>query len=129
MRLRAGGDRQRGLLVLDKSTYETALQRLARDFQSIGTHWGVLRNLADTPFFVDSKASRLVQVADHIAYAVFRRYNAHDSQYFDIIASKFDCADGVVHGLNHKQSVDPNCMCPACLSRRFNQPPRGGGPP
>lgn len=124
-RLRASGDRQQGLLILDKSTYETTLQKLARNFQTIGTQWGVIRNLADTPFFVDSHASRLVQLADHVAYSTFRRYNARDTQYFDIFASKFDSADGVVHGLAHKQMIDQNCMCPACLSRRVSQAVRG----
>ena len=117
-RLHAQGDRQRGLIILDESAHETTLQRMARDFRTLGTQWGVIRNLADTPLFVDSKASRVVQLADYIAYAVFRRYNAHDAQYFDIIASKIDSADGVIHGLAHKQTVDRNCMCIACLSRR-----------
>jgi hypothetical protein len=120
-RLRAAGDRQQGLLILDKSTYETTLQTLARNFQTLGTQWGVIRNLADTPFFVDSRASKLVQLADHVAYAVFRRYNARDTQYFDIFASKFDATDGVIHGLAHKQTIEPVCMCPACLSRRVYQ--------
>jgi len=117
-RFHAQGDRQRGLIILDESAHETTLQRMARDFRTLGTQWGVIRNLADTPLFVDSRASRVVQLADHVAYAVFRRYNAHDAQYFDIMASKIDSADGVVHGLAHKQTVDPNCMCIACLSRR-----------
>lgn len=124
-RLRAAGDRQKGLLILDKSTYETTLQKLARDFQTIGTRWNVIRNFADTPFFVDSRTSRLVQLADHVAYSVFRRYNARDTQYFDIFASKFDSENEVIHGLAHKQTIDPNCMCPACLSRRVSQVFRG----
>ena len=70
-RLRGQGDRQRGLLILDKSTKETSLQRLTREFRSLGTQWGAIHNLADIPFFVDSSASRLVQYADAIAYAVF----------------------------------------------------------
>ncbi len=119
-RLQAQGDRQRGLIILDESAHETSLQRMARDFRTLGTQWGVIRNLAETPLFVDSRASRVVQLADHVAYAVFRRYNAHDAQYFDILASKIDSADGVIHGLAHKQVVDPNCMCIACLSRRSN---------
>jgi len=87
--LRASGDRQRGLLVLDKSTHETSLQQLTRDFRRIGTQWGsIIRNLADIPFFADSNASRLIQCADHIAYAVFRRYHVGDSQLFDIIAPR-----------------------------------------
>jgi len=117
-RFRGEGDRQRGILILDKSTQETALQKMAREFRTLGTRWGVIRNLAETPLFVDSGASRLVQLADHVAYAVFRRYNAYDANYFDIIASKFDSYEGVIHGLSHKQTVDPACMCIACLSRR-----------
>lgn len=122
-RRRADGDPQRGLIILDRTAHETALLKMARDFRTLGTKWGVLRALADTPLFADSRSSRLIQLADHIAYAVFRRYNAGDTQYFDIIASRFDEAEGVVHGLAHKQNYDQRCMCPACLSRRA-APPR-----
>ncbi len=115
-RLRNEGDRQRGLLILDKSSHETTLQRMARDFRTLGTRWGVIHNLAETPLFVDSRASRVVQLADHVAYAVFRRYNAQDTKYFDVIAPKFDYAEGIVHGLSHKTS-DRNCMCIACMHR------------
>ncbi len=118
-RMRQQGDPQRGLLVLDRSTRETPLQRLSREFRKYGTRWGSLNNIADTPFFVDSRASRLVQVADHVAYAVFRRYNAADTQYFDLISSRFDEANGVLHGLVHNHAQATPCMCPACLSRRL----------
>lgn len=129
-RLWSQGERQRGILILDESAHETALQRLARDFRTLGTRWGVVHNLAETPLFVNSMASRLVQLADHVAYAVYRRYNAHDAQYFDVIATKFDSCDGIVHGLVHKQSIDPSCMCVACMSRRASQMrPQQGGPP
>jgi hypothetical protein len=117
-RLRAQGDRQRGLLILDESSHETTLQQMALDFRTLGTRWRVIRNLADTPLFVDSRASRVVQLADHVAYAVFRRYQAGDTQYLDLIANKFDSEDGVVHGLVHKEPSNTTCMCIACLSRR-----------
>ncbi|HXF99760.1 MAG TPA: DUF3800 domain-containing protein [Bacteroidota bacterium] len=113
------GDRQRGILILDESAHETTLQKMARDFRTFGTQWGYIRNLAETPLFVPSKASRLVQVADAIAYAVFRRYNASDTNYFDVIAHKFYSHQNVVHGLAHKQKVNSQCMCIACLSRRM----------
>ena len=92
---------------------------MARNFRSLGTQWGVVRNLAETPLFVDSRASRCVQLADHVAYAVFRRYHAGDTSYFDLIAPRFDTHENVMHGLSHKQTKDPNCMCPACMSRRY----------
>lgn len=112
------GDRQRGMIILDKSSQETSLQHLATNFRVLGTRFGSIRNLVDVPFFVDSKMSRLVQIADHIAYAAFRRYNAADSSYFDIIAHRFDQDNGVVHGLSHLSKEERSCMCPACLSRR-----------
>ena len=117
-RLRKSGDPQSGLVILDKSAYETTLQRMSIEFRTLGTSWGVIKHLADTPLFVDSRASRVIQLADHVAYAVFRRYQAGDTQYLDRIASKFDTEDGVVHGLAHKESGNPDCMCLACFSRR-----------
>ena len=103
--------RDAGLVILDQSAHETSLQAMARQFRRLGTAWGVVRNLADTPLFIDSRASRMVQLADHVAYAVFRRYEHGDSQYFDVVASRFDSADGVVHGLVHRQNIAPRCMC------------------
>lgn len=120
-RLRAAGDRQWGLVILDKSAHETTLQQMSVAFRTLGTSWGVIRNLADTPLFVDSRASRVIQLADHVAYAVFRRYQSGDTQYLDRIAAKFDAEDGIVHGLAHKELGNPNCMCIACLSRRTGE--------
>ncbi|MBI5235701.1 MAG: DUF3800 domain-containing protein [Deltaproteobacteria bacterium] len=37
---------QRGLIVLDESSYETTLQKTARNFRELGTRWGVVVNLA-----------------------------------------------------------------------------------
>jgi hypothetical protein len=118
-RRRQQGDQQRGMIILDRTTRETSLQQLSREFRKTGTRWGSLKNIADTPFFVDSRASRLVQLADHIAYSVFRRYNTGDAQYMDIIASRFDESDGVYHGLSHKHAERFTCTCPGCLSRRL----------
>ena len=47
----------------------------------------MIRHLADTPFFVDSRASRVNQLADHVAYAVFRRYHARDDGSRDDLAA------------------------------------------
>jgi hypothetical protein len=110
-------DPQRGLIILDKSSYETTLQKLALGFRALGTRWGTLNNIADVPLFVDSRASRIVQLADHVAYAVFRRYEAGDTSYLDIILPKFDSQQGTLHGLAHKR-LGNDCMCPACMSRR-----------
>ena len=117
-RLRKSGSVQRGLVILEKSAHETTLQRMSVEFRTLGTSWGVIKNLVDTPLFVDCRASRVIQLADHVSYAVYRRYQAGDTQYLDLIGNKFDSEDGIVHGLAHKEPGNPDCMCIACLSRR-----------
>lgn len=116
-RLHKKGDTQRGLIVLDKSSYETSLQSLARDFRSIGHKWGQLYNLCDVPMFVDSKSTRMIQFADLIAHAMRRYYENGESQYFDCISGKFDAEGGVVHGLVHHTPKDAVCNCHTCRQR------------
>jgi len=102
-RLHKNGDTQRGLIVFDKSTYETTLQTLATDFRTVGYTWDVIRNLAEVPLFLDSRASRLIQLADLIAFAIFRNYERGDSRFYSIIQSRFDSEGGIVHGLYEKK--------------------------
>ncbi len=99
-RLHKAGNTQRGVILFDKSTYETTLQALATDFRTIGHSWGVLRNLSEVPLFMDSKASRLIQLADLIAYSIFRNYERGDSDLFSIIQNSFDADGGITHGLH-----------------------------
>jgi hypothetical protein len=114
MRLHKGGDTQRGLILFDKSAQELALQSLATDFRETGHQYGILRNLAEVPVFLDSRSSRLIQLADLVAYAVFRRFERGDSQFFDIIEPRFDRSGGVVHGLfvhDKAIGVEPQPAC------------------
>ncbi len=99
-RLHKSGNTQRGVILFDKSTYETTLQALATDFRTIGHSWGVLRNLSEVPLFMDSKASRLIQLADLIAYSIYRHYERGDSDLFSLIQNGFDAEGGIAHGLH-----------------------------
>lgn len=95
---------QRGLLILDKSTMETRLQWLAREFRANGHRWGQLKNLVDVPFFVDSRATRAIQYADMVAYALWRKYERGDSEFCSVIETAFDAEGGVRHGLFLKKT-------------------------
>ncbi len=108
----------KGLIILDESAHATRLQELAHQFRKLGTQWKVIRNVIEAPLFVTSRAFRCVQLADHIAYAVFRRYEAKDATYFDVFANCFDRDRKVVHGLSHLEKNIAECMCVACMSRR-----------
>lgn len=111
---------QRGILVIDETSYESGLQSLTHEIKRTGNRWGSYeKSIVEVPLFVNSKASRIIQLADHIAYSVFRRYNANDLTYMNEIESRFDEKDGVICGLAHKISTYKTCNCPACLSRRL----------
>ena len=91
---------QRGLVIFDKTSKEAPIQALATCFKFDGHEWGNLRNMAEVPVFVDSQATRLIQLADLVAYALFRKYEQGDNQFFEIIERKFDYFGGVQHGLH-----------------------------
>lgn len=111
------GNNQRGLMILDKSTRETRLQALATGFRTDGHRYGVLRNLADVPMFVDSEATRLIQFADLVSYALWQKFEKGDSEFFDVISDSFDSEGGVVHGLLHRHAGRSGCNCPYCETR------------
>ena len=118
-RLHRHGNTQRGLIILDKSSYETSLQGLAKDFASDGHRWGHLHNIAEVPLFVDSAATRLIQFADLIAHALRRYYEVGDDELFEIIRGRFDAEGGVVHGLMHRKPQAESCGCHYCRQRPY----------
>lgn len=101
MRLHRHGDPQRGVMVLDKSKNESAIQALASRFREIGHTWGKLYNFAEVPLFLDSRASRLVQLADLVAYSMFRHFEGGDPQFYNLVEPWLDAEGGAIHGLCH----------------------------
>jgi hypothetical protein len=93
-------EQARGIAIFDKSTSEHQYQIWSQIFQTTGNHWGnTLVNFSEVPLFLDSKMSRLIQVADIIAYSLFRKYE-HNDNSFSIIQNCFDTdKSGAVHGL------------------------------
>ena len=92
-------DSQRGIMLFDKSSTEQRIQTLAREFKYEGHSWGKTSNFAEVPVFLDSKASRLIQLADLVAYSIFRKYESNDSSFFDEIKNCFDSEGDINHGL------------------------------
>lgn len=100
-------DPQRGLVIFDKTSYEEKLQALSSVFKHRGHSMGRLRNFAEVPLFLDSKASRLIQMADLIAYWIFRYYQSGDDRGFKLIEPYFHSNKGIRHGLYTQ--VTPEC--------------------
>lgn len=97
---RNNADPQRGIIIFDKSSTEQRIQTLARDFKQDGHTWGLTRNYAEVPLFLDSKSSRLIQLADLVAYSLYRFHAHKDSTFFSVISHRFDTDHGVEHGLH-----------------------------
>ncbi len=92
-------DPQRGIVIFDNATFEQSVQSLTKVFKHQGHANGRLRNFAEVPLFLDSRASRLIQMADLIAYWIFRRYESLDEQGFNLIRPYLHAYGGVTHGL------------------------------
>lgn len=102
-RLHQNGDTQRGLILFDKASTEKRIQTLAREFKYQGHSFGQNLNYAEVPVFLDSKASRLIQLADLVAYSLYRHFESQDSRFYNIIENAFDSEGGVKHGLYVKE--------------------------
>lgn len=113
----------RGMIIFDESAFESDIQRLARTFRSDGTKYRKITGVQEVPLFVDSKASRAIQLADHVAYSVFRRYNANDLTYFNVIQNQFEMCEMPCHqkdyGLLHLSKEFRSCTCTACLNSKY----------
>jgi hypothetical protein len=91
----------RGIVVFDEArpSLSREIRRLLAEFQAGGTRWASLGCIIETAFFFDSRSSRLMQIADFAAYAVYRWYEHGDDTYLKVIYRKFDHQGSKLHGL------------------------------
>ncbi len=113
----SGEAEQRGLLAIAESTFRRNLEVLGERFRGGSTRWGQLHTIADVPFFLPAKNTRLLQFADFVGNAVYGRYNSGYARDFDIIAPRFHRDRGRVHSLLHL-TMDRDCQCLACITRQ-----------
>jgi hypothetical protein len=112
---RRAGNPHNGILIADRSRYEKTLQawvEVARGRNSRPkSDRRRLYALAETPFFVDSRSTRLMQIADLVAYSLYRGYNAGDwSWAASLLPGLLPDPARLVHFTS-----DARCTCPACL--------------
>jgi hypothetical protein len=111
-------EKQRGLMIFDQSRHEKTVQALLTQYRTTGASFGKVRHLAEVPLFTDSKITRMLQLADFVAYAIYRRYESSDAQFFDIILPRFTESAGKLHGLVHLTARFRECFCQPCFSHR-----------
>jgi len=109
---------ERGMLVVDEHAMADSMRRIARDFRRDGYAKTGSVYLIEGPHFVSSATSRCMQLADHVAYSVFRRFNAQDNNYLNVVLNRFQSDGCVLNGLRHLRADKDNCTCPCCLTIR-----------
>jgi hypothetical protein len=118
-RLHHQGQSHRSLVIADNNeAYEKLLQGEFLAWKSGRTRYGRLHSFADVPLYVDSKASRLVQLADFVAWATWHYYENNHVQWMQLVNPAFDSEGGVQHGLVHLSGAHKRCLCVPCVSRR-----------
>lgn len=116
------GLKNHGLVIHDRRVVERDVQAWTAGWRTAAGAIGRLRNFADVPLFSDSRASRLIQAADLVSYAVFRRYSSvapNSASSFNQLWPLFDVVDGVVHGCVHytPDFGQGSCDCEPCKMR------------
>lgn len=92
---------QRGIIVFDEArpSLSRQIRTLLAKFQAGGGRWTSMANLIETVFFFDSRTSRVMQLADFTAFALYRRYESEDAAYMNMIHHRFDHDRSRIHGL------------------------------
>lgn len=68
------GDPHNGIAIADETHLERQIQQWAEGWRETATALGQLDHLADVPLFANSKATRLLQAADLVAWSVWRAH-------------------------------------------------------
>ena len=104
-----------GLLIHDNN--ETVAKKhteVMREFLRRGTLWTDMEYVIETPMFVDSELTSMVQLADLCAYAIRRYLENSETLLFDLVFQRADRVGETSVGVRHFTSQ--GCLCKICSS-------------
>ncbi len=106
-----------GLLIHDNNpTVAKKHTLLMKKFHKDGTRWVHLKNIIETPLFVDSELTSMVQMADLCAYALRRYLENKEEVLFDLVFSRAERKGSVAVGVRH--FTNKSCTCKICNEHR-----------
>lgn len=105
-----------GILVQDNNeTMAKRLTRLMRKFHRDGTTWARdIDFVVETPMFVDSELTSMVQLADLCAYAIRRFFDHGEDDLLSRVSTIFDRNLDRLVGIRHYTRAD-KCECKICV--------------
>jgi len=106
-----------GLLIHDNNqTVERKHTELMKSFHRSGTLWTQVNNIIETPLFVDSQLTGMVQIADLCAYGLRRYLENDETEIFNKVFERADRRGDVTVGIRH--FTDRSCACAICTAHR-----------
>jgi hypothetical protein len=104
-----------GMIVQDRNdTVAKRLTELMRSFHDRGTRYtSTIPRLIETPLFVDSKLTSMVQVTDVCAYGLRRYFENGETELFDLVYPKIRRHNGRCVGGRHYRG-HRGCQCRMC---------------
>lgn len=106
-----------GLLIHDNN--ETVARRntaLMKRYYDRGTSYLQLERIVETPLFVDSQLTSMVQIVDLCAYGLRRYVENGEQGIFDLVMRRADRKQGSLVGVRHFSGS--GCTCVICNERR-----------
>lgn len=107
-----------GILIHDNN--ETVAKKhtnMMQRFHQTGTLWTKIVNIIETPLFVDSQLTSMVQIADVCGYALRRYLENTEEELFNLVFQRADrISGGTVVGIRH--FTKSTCPCKICSSHR-----------
>ena len=111
------GSKQYGILIHDNNkTVAKKHTELMKAFHERGTLWKNIEHIIETPLFVDSSLTSMIQLADVCAYAVRRYLENGETELFDLVFERADEKNNKRVGIRHFPGS--GCSCKICLSHK-----------
>lgn len=107
-----------GLLIHDNN--ETVARKhtaIMKRFHRFGTFWTQIERIIETPLFVDSQLTGMVQIADICSYALRRYLENGENELFDKVFKRADRRGKATVGIRH--FTTDGCSCSICSGHRW----------
>jgi hypothetical protein len=85
-----------------------------KTYHQNGTFWTHLNHIIETPLFVNSELTSMIQIVDVCVYGLRRYVENNEDRIFKHIFKRADRKDAIVVGVRH--FTEKNCTCNICNS-------------
>ncbi len=106
-----------GILIHDNNeTVANKHTNLMKHFHKVGTLWTKVNKIIETPLFVDSTLTSMIQIADLCAFSLRRYLETTQTNLFDHLFPRADRIGNTVVGVRHY--TNSSCTCKICTAHR-----------